>query len=219
MTWRMAAALVVSSSTAAASSGAGYWTPAQTSAMLTSGTTTTYAVRLAPGGGGAFASGGATTRWSTARCSGLGKSRAGGFTVFSCELARPSPNVPTLMQRATMFARPWSRRAICISDVSQGSCPAPAPARPAAHDPRVCGDPDQAKCVIAAVAAAISQALAAAGGKVDPATGRPPALACRAGTVWTAYSCTWASAQPPSSGTVSFVLGRAGWSAKAALAQ
>lgn len=176
------------------------WTARATERLLTSSRTTIYTTNGGP------------DRLTGARCSGLGQTAHGTYPGFSCAVTWTSPNDPTITGHATMFTRPWSARSACISEVSLGACPPPAPAQGAPNDPRLCGLPNQAQCVAKAVSAAMTEAVTAA------AVGNQSlkvVVACHAGAAWTRYSCNWHRGIPAGTGTVSISRASAGWTVTA----
>lgn len=177
---------------AVASASAG-WTPKQTATLLTSRATVFYGVR---GIGGRVVSGAETRSASTASCVGAGTQTGGVFSAFSCALTWPSPNDPSTTVRDSVFVRPWSARAVCISNVSVGACPPAPPAKTLPNDPRKCGGSDFAQCVLNAANSAAQTAGKNAGKSAVPGT-------CKATTSWTVYLCAGA--------TVHFVSASSGW--------
>lgn len=170
------------------------WTPKQAATLVTS--SKLYGVRSV----GGVVSGVGTDHVSTAQCVGAGTKSGGLFNVFSCALAWPNPNGIGQVQ-VSAFVRPWSQHAVCISAISLGSCPPAPPTKTLPHDPRLCGGPDFAHCVLTAANAAAAAALKTAG---KPA---PLVNTCKATSSWVVYVCSGA--------TVRFVSAPSGWTTNA----
>lgn len=188
-------------------SAASGWTPAQAAGVLRSGSFFRADANLIANI--------PSPRAVTARCAGVGAPSHGSYLGFRCAVTWREPNDQTQIASGTDYVRIWSSNQGCLSTANLASCPPAVPAKPLAHDPRVCSNTQKnlAFCVSNAANQAMQVVVSSKG--IVNAQGAPVQLhqSCQAEASWTVYLCKWGVG----SGTVSFVSAPSGWAANATL--
>lgn len=192
------AALALAAVAAAATTG---WTPAQMRAEVVSpATKISGAKALATSGTLDGSPIGFASKITAVSCSGLGKASKGTFVVFSCNLTYLAPSSSAKSQM-TVWARPWSSSAVCLTAISVGACPPAPPAHPLADDPRACGEYSYVYCIVSAAETAARSKLRTEG-LIGVNYG------CKATTAFV-YKCSGSAANTAL--TVTFLQGKAAW--------
>jgi hypothetical protein len=129
--------------------------------------------------------------------------RPRGYALFHCQITYNPSNLGGGPFTGSYWTRPWSKSLVCVTNVSQGTCPPPLPARPLPGDPRNCSvtktDPLNGPLLcprqIAEKAAAEEKTYYAH-------------IACVPSSRWTVYRCTRPGR---ASVTVTFRQGKTRW--------
>jgi hypothetical protein len=115
-----------------------------------------------------------------AACQGLGArtrihgTRLSGYALFHCQITYAPHVYGGESFTGSYWTRPWSKSAVCVSNVSQGTCPPPLPLHPLPGDPRSClkAAPSNVACIAQVADVAAGKPISAR--PASPAPSGPP---------------------------------------------